>query len=37
VIYPEDTRDVLDMALRCALENPGPHIGTFNLPPSAYA
>ena len=36
VIYPEDTRDVLDLALRCALENPGPHIGTFNLPPSAY-
>lgn len=37
VIYPEDTRDVLDMALRCALENPGPHLGTFHLPPSAHA
>ena len=37
VIYPEDTRDVLDLALRCALENPGPHIGTFHLPPSAHA
>lgn len=36
VIYPEDTRDVLDMAMRCALENPGPHIGTFNLPPAAF-
>jgi len=36
VIYPEDTREVLDMALRCALENPGPHIGTFSLPPAAY-
>jgi 3-methylcrotonyl-CoA carboxylase beta subunit len=33
IIYPEDTRDVLAMALRTALHNPGPHIGAFVLPP----
>jgi len=32
VIYPEDTRDVLALALRAALANPGPHIGPFVLP-----
>ena len=32
VIYPEDTRDVLALALRAALSNPGPHIGPFVLP-----
>lgn len=37
VVYPEDTRAVLSLALRCALDNPGPHIGTFHLPPGAYA
>ncbi len=31
IIVPEETRDVLDMALRCALENPAPHVGTFTL------
>lgn len=36
VIFPEDTRDILDMAMRCVLENPGPHLGTFNLPPATY-
>ncbi|HEV2181137.1 MAG TPA: acyl-CoA carboxylase subunit beta [Gemmatimonadaceae bacterium] len=33
VIYPEETRDVLAMALRSALNNPGPHLGAFVLPP----
>jgi acetyl-CoA carboxylase carboxyltransferase component len=32
IIYPEDTRDVLAMALRTALQNPGPHLGPFVLP-----
>jgi len=33
VVYPEETRDVLAMALRTALQNPGPHLGPFVLPP----
>jgi acetyl-CoA carboxylase carboxyltransferase component len=33
IIYPEETRDVLAMALRTALQNPGPHLGAFVLPP----
>ena len=33
VIYPEETRSVLAMALRSALHNQGPHIGPFVLPP----
>jgi acetyl-CoA carboxylase carboxyltransferase component len=33
IIYPEDTRDVLAMALRTTLHNDGPHIGAFVLPP----
>ncbi|CAN5224353.1 acyl-CoA carboxylase subunit beta [soil metagenome] len=32
VIFPEDTRDVLALALRAALSNPGPHLGPFVLP-----
>jgi acetyl-CoA carboxylase carboxyltransferase component len=32
IIYPEDTRDVLALALRAALRNPGPHLGAFVLP-----
>jgi acetyl-CoA carboxylase carboxyltransferase component len=35
VIYPEETRAVLAMALRTALQNPGPHLGPFVLPPLA--
>ena len=31
IVVPEETRDVLDLALRCALENPAPHLGTFTL------
>ncbi len=32
VIYPEETRDVLALALRSALSNPGPHLGAFVIP-----
>jgi acetyl-CoA carboxylase carboxyltransferase component len=32
VVYPEDTRDVIALALRAALQNPGPHLGPFVLP-----
>ncbi|HEY7394187.1 MAG TPA: carboxyl transferase domain-containing protein, partial [Gemmatimonadaceae bacterium] len=32
IVYPEETRDVLAMALRAALQNPGPHLGAFVLP-----
>jgi acetyl-CoA carboxylase carboxyltransferase component len=35
IIAPEETRDVLDLALRTALENPAPHIGPFTLPDDA--
>jgi 3-methylcrotonyl-CoA carboxylase beta subunit len=33
IVYPEDTREVLAMALRASLHNRGPHLGTFTLPP----
>jgi 3-methylcrotonyl-CoA carboxylase beta subunit len=32
IVAPEETRDVLAMALRVALQNPGPHLGAFVLP-----
>jgi acetyl-CoA carboxylase carboxyltransferase component len=32
IVHPEDTRDVLALALRATLHNPGPHIGAFVLP-----
>jgi 3-methylcrotonyl-CoA carboxylase beta subunit len=32
VVYPEETRAVLAMALRTAAQNPGPHLGAFVLP-----
>jgi acetyl-CoA carboxylase carboxyltransferase component len=35
IVYPEDTRDVLSLALRAARSNPGPHLGPFVLPPFA--
>ena len=35
IIAPEETRDVLDLALRTTLENPAPHIGAFTLPDHA--
>ncbi|KPK75454.1 MAG: propionyl-CoA carboxylase [Gemmatimonas sp. SM23_52] len=34
VITPERTRDALTLALRAAIQNPGPHIGPFALPGS---
>jgi 3-methylcrotonyl-CoA carboxylase beta subunit len=33
IVYPEDTRAVLAMALRTTLHNAGPHLGAFVLPP----
>jgi 3-methylcrotonyl-CoA carboxylase beta subunit len=33
VILPEDTRAALSLALRASLNNPGPHVGAFVLPP----
>jgi 3-methylcrotonyl-CoA carboxylase beta subunit len=33
IIYPEETRDILALALHAALQNPGPHLGPFVLPP----
>ncbi len=33
VITPENTRPALRLALRAALQNPGPHLGSFVLPP----
>ena len=33
IIYPEDTRDTLSLALRAGLQNRGPHLGPFVLPP----
>jgi acetyl-CoA carboxylase carboxyltransferase component len=35
IVYPEDTRDTLAMALRTSLHNAGPHLGPFVLPPEA--
>ncbi len=32
IVYPEETRDVLALALRVSLQNPGPHLGAFVLP-----
>ncbi|HEX6964601.1 MAG TPA: acyl-CoA carboxylase subunit beta [Gemmatimonadaceae bacterium] len=33
IVYPEETREVLTMALRASLHNHGPHLGPFVLPP----
>jgi acetyl-CoA carboxylase carboxyltransferase component len=35
IIRPEDTRSVLDLAFRAALNNPAPHVGAFTLPDDA--
>ena len=35
ILTPEDTREALELALRCALNNPAPHIGAFTLPDDA--
>jgi len=34
IVYPEETRDVLALALRAAMHNRGPHLGPFVLPES---
>ena len=33
IVYPENTREMLSLALRASLNNPGPHLGAFVLPP----
>ncbi len=33
IVYPEDSRAVLAMAFRTSLQNKGPHLGPFVLPP----
>jgi 3-methylcrotonyl-CoA carboxylase beta subunit len=33
IVYPEETREVIAMALRTSLHNKGPHLGPFVLPP----
>lgn len=33
IVYPEETAEVIAMALRTALHNDGPHLGAFVLPP----
>ena len=33
ILYPENTRTMLALALRAASRNPGPHLGAFVLPP----
>jgi acetyl-CoA carboxylase carboxyltransferase component len=33
IVYPEETREVLGMALRTSMHNAGPHLGAFVLPP----
>jgi len=35
IIHPEETREILAMALRASLRNPAPHVGPFVLPPLA--
>jgi acetyl-CoA carboxylase carboxyltransferase component len=32
IILPEETRSVLELSLRAALNNPGPHLGPFGIP-----
>ena len=36
IVYPEETREVLAMALRTTLHNRGPHLGAFVLPPHRF-
>ena len=33
IVHPEETRATLSMALRASLQNTGPHLGAFVLPP----
>lgn len=34
IVYPDDTRTMLALALRAAWQNPGPHLGPFVIPPT---
>jgi 3-methylcrotonyl-CoA carboxylase beta subunit len=34
IVYPEDTRTTLAIALRAAWQNPGPHLGPYVIPPA---
>ena len=36
VLAPEDARDAIAFALWAALHNPGPHLGAFVLPRTAF-
>ncbi len=36
IVYPEDTRPMLALALRAASQNTGPHLGAFVLPPMPH-
>lgn len=36
IVYPEDTRPLLALALRAASRNTGPHLGAFVLPPMPH-
>jgi len=33
IVFPENSREMLSLALRATLHNPGPHLGPFVLPP----
>ena len=33
IVHPENTREMVSLALRATLHNPGPHLGPFVLPP----
>ena len=37
IVYPEDTRASLAMALRTAWQNPGPHLGPFVIPSQGWS
>ncbi len=37
IVYPEDTRATLALALRAAWQNPGPHLGPYVIPPFVRA
>jgi 3-methylcrotonyl-CoA carboxylase beta subunit len=34
IVYPDDSRSMLALALRAAWQNPGPHLGPFVIPPT---
>jgi 3-methylcrotonyl-CoA carboxylase beta subunit len=37
IVYPENTRSLIALALRAVRRNPGPHLGAFVLPPQPMA